>query len=315
MSGSRLRILTDDDVRALPMQAAVACMEDAFRQHGTGLLVAPGRHVSDLETGQLVFTTGASAQTNAIGFRAYDFKHLHSRQRSEITAVLDSRDGSLRGLVTGPLLGAVRTGAIGGVAIKYLASPAARCLAVLGCGYQARTQLLAALAVRDFESICVYSRDGSRRDAFAAEMTIATGRSVSSVTSAEACVRDADVIVCATTSPTPVLDEHWLSTGVHINNIGPKFKSAHELPKTAYLNADRLVTDTCAQLDAFADNFVLSAPVNRPIAELGSLVVGPEFERQGAERTVFISAGLAGTEVLLADHLLSTQNRSGGVDD
>ena len=143
-----VRVLTNSDLKAVGMDLAVKCMEDAFCQHAEGTLVAPGRISSNLDVGQLVFTVGATkGQQPVVGFRCYDLHQLHSPKRDELTAVFSAADGSLLGLVIGPLLGAIRTGAIGGTAIKYLARRDAGTLGLIGAGYQAQTQLAAALAV------------------------------------------------------------------------------------------------------------------------------------------------------------------------
>ena len=39
-----LRILTDKEIETVSMKLAVECMEDAFRQHAAGNLIAPGRN-------------------------------------------------------------------------------------------------------------------------------------------------------------------------------------------------------------------------------------------------------------------------------
>ena len=117
-------ILTDDHVSQLSYQDAVAWMHNAFQWHADGTLDAPARVSSKLSTGELVFTIGAhNAADPCMGFRVYDLSQLHSPTRSEVTAVFNGRDGSLAGIVTGTLLGAVRTGAIGGVAISLLSNP------------------------------------------------------------------------------------------------------------------------------------------------------------------------------------------------
>src|SRR5213592_4608691 len=64
----------------------------------------------------------------------------------------------------------MRTGAIGGVAIKHLARPDASRAAILGSGRQARTHLEAAAVVRHFASVKVYSPNATHREAFASEM-------------------------------------------------------------------------------------------------------------------------------------------------
>ena len=298
------QILTDSDIDAIDMTFAVNCMEDAFRQHATGQLIAPARLVSDVASGQLVFTVGASNSARpAVGFRVYDLKQLHSPDRSELTAVFDANDGHLRALVIGPLLGAVRTGAIGGVAVNYLARRDARTLSVIGTGFQARTQIQAATTVRSFKTIKVFSRHPIRRRQFSAEMSDVVAQEIIAADSARAAVDDADVVICATTSATPILKPEWLKPGIHINAIGPKFKDRSELSLNTIERATRLVTDSPTQIEAFGESFSLhGTPMAERIETLSAVVAETVPTNRGAdETTIFISLGLAGTEVLLAD--------------
>ena len=307
MADSGIRLLTDEDMSRVDMSVAVDCMEDAFRQHAAGNLFAPGRIASDVDVGQLVFTTGALAgEEPLVGFRCYDLQQLHSAKRSELTVVLDGADGSLHGLAIGPRLGAIRTGAIGGVAVKYLAPAETAGLGMIGCGFQAETQLAAALAVRSFKSIRVYSRDAERRSAFAVRMSEQVGQEVEAVDSAQAAVDQADVVLCTTTSSQPVLESEWLRPGAHVSNVGPKFTDSHELSPSLYDQATVIVTDAPAQAEAYGDRFVLhgspQADRMRTLSEIVSS--GKPLQRDGDDLSLFISLGLAGTEVLLAKRLL-----------
>lgn len=256
------RILTDDDVAKLPMSTVVACMERALKRLVLGELVAPTRistgelhpaaagaardgvvagvqdqlarsQRSHLEgAGQLVFTPGAIP--GAIGFRVYDLVQLNSPQRVEIVAVLSTEDGSLTSLVTGPLLGAMRTGGIGGVALRHLVRPSASVLALIGAGYQARTQLMAACAIgRTWSEVRVYARRREQAEEFAAEMMSLSLAGVPSggfvvIDTAEVAVRGADVVICTTTATTPVIRAEWLAPGTHVTNVGPKFTDGAE---------------------------------------------------------------------------------------
>ena len=155
----RYTVLTDDDVRrVLPMSAAVDRIESALREHAEGTLVAPPRFRVDVAKGALIFTAGAVTHYDkAVGFRVYDrFQDSHA-SHGQVVVVFDSDTGDFKGVIVGGHLGAMRTGAIGGVAIKHMARPDASRAAILGSGRQARTHLEAAAVVRHFASVKVYS--------------------------------------------------------------------------------------------------------------------------------------------------------------
>ncbi|QDT50854.1 L-lysine cyclodeaminase [Symmachiella dynata] len=300
-------LFTDDDVRhKLDMPTAIEVMQQAFGRQAAGTLAAPARLQADLEVGKLVFTTGAATDSpSCLGFRVYDVTQLHSPGRAELTAVFNTDDGGLKGMVVGPLLGALRTGAIGGVAIKWLSRPDARVLGILGSGYQARTQLEAAVSVREFSEIHIHSRSVERCAAFAEEASKMTTAIVQSCPSAREVVEAADVLICATASSVPVFDPAWLRPGVHINTIGPKFHSASELEASVAGKAQRIVTDSLAQAAAFGEDFILygSDDLAR-LVSLSDIISGNEPAPRAAEEiSLFYSLGLAGTEVLLANQL------------
>lgn len=307
-------LLTDDDLsNSLDMNTAIDVMQQAFEKQFSGALQAPARVSIDLGVGNLVLTAGAATDEQAcIGFRVYDLKQLKSPKRDELVTVFDTQSGALKGLVVGPLLGAIRTGAIGGVAIKHLSRPGATTLGILGTGVQARTQLQAAVAVRQFTEINVFSRSKQNLAAFADEMSRSTGCEIKQCDSAREVVESADVLICATTSGEPLLSADWLKPGVHINNVGPKFKQSRELDLDVIERAALLATDSLAQVEAFGDEFILHDTEHRArLIELSEIIGGRHTGRQSeTDVSLFISLGLAGTEVLLADRLIEMSQQS-----
>ena len=286
------------------MPVAVEKMEDAFRELAAGTLVAPSRFRVEAPKGALVFTAGAATGVEqAIGFRVYDtFPSAASTDQTQLVAVFDSETGRFKGVVIGGAIGATRTGAIGGVAVKYMAKPAASVLAVVGAGLQARTQLRAAMAVRTFEQVFITSRTRSSAKTFRDEV-IAEFAIPCEVTDPQTAVRDADVVLCATTSRTPVLETAWLKAGTHVNQVGPKGLGRSELPADIIDVAAIIATDSLAQTRAYPEpHFVTD---ERRFVGLESIVVGDEPGRRSDDDvTLFCSVGLAGTEVVLSNHLL-----------
>jgi alanine dehydrogenase len=119
----RSTVLTDDDVRrVLPMSAAVDRIESALQEHAEGTLVAPPRFRVDVDKGALIFTAGAVTHYDkAVGFRVYDRFQESPASHGQVVVVFDSDTGDFKGVIVGGHLGAMRTGAIGGVALKHLA--------------------------------------------------------------------------------------------------------------------------------------------------------------------------------------------------
>jgi alanine dehydrogenase len=298
-------ILTDDDVRRLlPMPDAVRAMETAFREMANGSLVAPSRFRVESPDVALVFTAGAAtAYEKVIGFRVYDILPSDSvADPVQMIAVYDSETGAFKGVIFGRLAGSMRTGAIDGVAIDHLARSDASTLAVIGAGYQARTQLAACMTVRAFNRVTLYSRTATRAEAFCREIADQHGVPCEIAGSAHEAVRGADVVVCATNSRVPVLETTWIEPGMHITTIGPKTVDAHELPLDIAGVCDIITTDSLAQVRAYDPPFYIGE--TEKIVGLDQIVAGHASGRESPEDiTLFCSVGLAGTEVVLANRV------------
>jgi ornithine cyclodeaminase len=160
--------------------------------------------------------------------------------------------------------------------------------------------------------VWVYSRDESNRRAFAAEMSSQLGIAIEPVASARLAVRDADIVICATTSPTPVIEASWLKSSAHINTLGPITSDAHELGMDIAAGADVIATDSPEQARAYKQPFYLLDALNAGrIVDLASIVSGAVPVRLTSHRTtLFCSVGLAGTEVLVASKLFSAYRGS-----
>ena len=87
-------------------------------------------------------------------------------------------------IMDGTVISNTRTGAVGGVAVKYLAKQNARTMTVFGAGLIAVYMLRAALIGRpELETVYVYDLDETRSAAFAEEMSAETGKAVLAVNS------------------------------------------------------------------------------------------------------------------------------------
>ena len=114
-----------------------------------------------------------------------------------------------------------RTAAVSAVSARHLSRPDAGTLAIIGSGVQARSHLEAYAEVRALASVRVWSpqpaqprtlRRGDERTRAGARSTIAHRR--------EDAVEGADLVVLATSSPTPVLEDAWVGAGTHVVSVG-----------------------------------------------------------------------------------------------
>ena len=140
---------------------------------------------------------------------------------SFVVCLFELESGSLTGVIEADALGQRRTGAASGVAAKHLAREGARSLGVIGCGWQAQSQVDAIrTAVPTIERVVAYCRTPEKLRAFCAT----TG--AEPVRPSDAAAQD--VVVTATTSRDPVLRGEWLRKGALVCAIGANDPRARE---------------------------------------------------------------------------------------
>lgn len=308
-------ILAEEDVVRLgDMGLAIAAIETALRARAAGQFVAPPRQTVVFPGfGNLIFTNGGSTGEPAIaGFRVRDNFDRSDVVNDQITAVWNMRSARLEGILIGPQVGAIRTGAIGGVAIKYMARPDSAVAAVIGTGEQAATQIEAAARVLELQQIRVFSRTPEKRSAFAEATARRTSVATSAAPSAEAAVAGADLIILATTSKSPVIQAGWLKAGAHINMLGPRAKGGSEIGLDVADKAALIATDSPDQIAAFGDGYFLAGTTAMErMVDLADIVAGRAPGRENTDAvSLFSSVGLAGTEVMVAAAILAAAKRA-----
>jgi alanine dehydrogenase len=206
----------------------------------------------------------------------------------------------------GTYITATRTAAAAALAARLLARPDARVLAILGSGVQARAHLEAIARVLPFEQARVWSRTAEHAQAFAAEAEAPFP--VEAVDSAEAAVRDADVVVTVTSAREPVVERGWLAPGAHVNAVGSSIPTARELDSATMAAAALFVDSRESTLNESGE--YLRAVEEKGIgpdhirAELGEVLTGSAAGRSSSdELTVFVSLGLAVEDLAAAEYL------------
>ncbi|MEG3634967.1 ornithine cyclodeaminase family protein [Micromonospora palythoicola] len=297
-------LISDPEVAAaLDAATSVDAMRQALLAAYDGRLVAPPRAAASLGAGRMVLTAG-HLEGQWYGYRAYDtFGHPESEQ---VVVLHDGRTGAVRAVAVGEELGSRRTGALGGVAVDALARADAATVGVIGAGGQAWTQVWASAAVRRLDEVIVHSRSAARREAFAARVRAELGIAARAVDTAREAVRDRDVVVLATTSPTPVLSAADLRPGTHVNAVGFKQLDRAEFGTDLLDAATVLASDSVAQARSYAPPMLAALPPYASrLRDLGAVLAGTAPGRTGADQiSVFCSVGLAGTEVFLLDRVV-----------
>jgi ornithine cyclodeaminase len=216
--------------------------------------------------------------------------------------------GQLLAVINASAITAIRTAAVSAVATRSLARKDATKLAIIGAGVQARSHLEAIPLVRKIESIDVFSRT---REKVAQLPGCAVAETV------EDAVRDADIIVTATSSKEPVLRREWIKRGAHINAVGSSIANARELDSATMAASSLFVDRRESTINESGDYlFALREGVIKDDhirAEIGEVLIGAAPGRtSNDEITLFKSLGLAVEDLAAAAFIYENVKRSGG---
>ena len=216
-----------------------------------------------------------------------------------VIALFDPKTGEPLALMDGRYITEMRTAAVSAVATDALASPNARVLALLGAGVQARAHLEVLRHVRRFEEVRVWNHHPEKAERFAEEHGI-------KAMALEEAVRNADVVVTATSAREPVLQGRWLTPGAHINAIGASRPDWRELDDDVMRNV--VIVDSYEGARSEAGDVILSGTT--PHAELGEILNGLKHVEPGAT-TIFKSLGMAVEDVAAAKLVYEAAKRLG----
>ena len=153
-----------------------------------------------------------------------------------LVLLFSSENGEPLAILPDGVMQRMRVGAANGLGVKYLARHDASTVGILGCGWQAGAQLMAACAVRKIRSIRCFSPTKANREAFATTMSALLGVEVIPAGQPEEALAQADIAMCASNSLDPIFFERWVVPGVHLSSI-----KLPEIEVKAVKRADRLV--------------------------------------------------------------------------
>ena len=300
--------LTEQDVAELLSPAdAVGAIEACFRRMAAGSVENRPRYRLGLEGGALAVMAAADLELGYAGAKVY----AGFRDGTRFTVLLYRADvPELVAVLEADKLGQLRTGAASGVAAKHLAASGARSLGVIGCGWQAESQLACIrAALPGLEEVVVYCRTEERLRAFCEEHGAEAGESHQDPAGC-------DVVVTATTSSDPVLRGEWLRPGALVCAVGANDGRRRELDNVVLERAAFVCCDSVE--NARLESADLAEPVESGVLdwlevhELQEVVAGDVAGRQSDEDVVvFKSNGLAAWDVTVAAAVVERARSAG----
>ena len=301
--------LTEQEVTDLLTPAeALEAVEQSLHRLARGVVDNRPRERLPLDDGQYAVMACVDRELGYAGLKSYAW----TMTGTPFAVLLFALDPPTRlaAVIEADKLGQLRTGAASGVAAKYLARDGAASLGVIGCGWQAASQIACIrTAVPTIEQVTVYCRNAERLADFCRENGCEPAE-----THREAA--DADVVVTVTTSKDPVLRGEWLREGALVCAVGANDPARRELDNAVLERAAFVCCDSREQSKLESGDLI--EPVERGVLdwlevhELQEVVAG-ELEGRATEAdiVVFKSNGIAAWDLAAGARVVELAREQG----
>lgn len=306
-------VLSETQVQSLiDIDKLIAALEQAHIQYSTGRAVMPVRLVVPLPQiqGRITSMPGFLSDDKALAMKVVTY--FQDNPKKDLPAILgtillfSSETGKLIAVMDGSYITGIRTACVSAVATKALANPETPVLGILGAGVQARTHIQALSRVRKIQRIKIYSPSGTSAAAIKKDLEPSTGLTIEVAPTAAEALRDADLVVTASTAKTPIVTPELLKPGAHINAVGSHRPDLRELDGATMARATVVVDSREAIMAECGD--ILLAIEEKAIgkdhihAEIGEVLAGKKPGRSSAaEITLYKSVGIAIQDVATAN--------------
>jgi ornithine cyclodeaminase len=306
------RLLTSENVAALlSMDELIDAMDAALRQFSTGGVDQPIRTVLPIGEKKVFGVMPAHIRApSVVGAKLVSVFGVNAALDlpTHLATILlfSPNTGALVAVMDGRVITEMRTAAVSAVSARELARDEAQTLAIIGSGAQARSHLEAMERVFELSEIRVWSPTPDHQLAFITEMESITETKLVGCNSAEQAVHHADVIVLATSSSEPVIQNEWVASGAHVISVGACRPDQREMDP-ALIRRGRLFVDSRAAALVESGDVVMGIQqgqfaASHLVGELGEVLAGKvEGRRSPHDITIFKSLGLAVEDLIAAD--------------
>ncbi len=303
-----------EDIRThLKMADCIEAMEDLYRNGSGEMALQPMRTLNRINDDSLILTMPSYSQIlKRFGVKIISEYKSNAEKFSlpvqgGVIVLFDAENAKPLAILNAPILTAIRTGAVSGLATKLLSRKDSNSVAVVGSGQQARALLEGVYEVRTISKVRVFSRNYAHAKSFAKEMTKDLGISVVPHEERREATKNADIIILATNSTTPVIEWKEIFSGCHINSVGT-LPDRREIDLETVCNSRLYVDTRQGVLNEAGDvmHAVKSGTIQEShlIGDLSDLLSGKCEGRQNENQvTLFKSVGQGLQDVYASDRL------------
>lgn len=309
-----MKIINAEEVNAaLSYPELVDALEEAF----AGSYNQPPRQVfllDDKPENLDAFALLPSWNDKIIAVKAFTYYPSNAEPYSLLYSkimIFDRAHGEPVALVDGTTCTFWRTGGISGLATRLLSREDSSTMLLLGTGNLSTYMIRANASVRPLRKIMVYGRYDGLPAITGAETVVAQMSNelpeieFSTVSDLESACGEADIIVCATSSPDPLVKGAWIKEGTHLDFIGNHHADKRECDTDVIIQGKVYVD---SYINAFKEAGEILVPVKEGVfskedivGELAEMCSGKaKLRTDNRTITVFKAIGQALSDLVAA---------------
>lgn len=314
MSSHEVLFLSQEDVIAaggLDMPRCIEAVEEAMVCHSRGDVVMPSKTVlrwgderSESTEGRInAMPAYLGGNVDMAGIKWLGSNPMNPQKyglpRATGILILNDPDSKFPlAIMDSAIISAMRTGAAGGIGVKYLSRSDSRVMGIIGAGVQARTQAMAAAVVRPgLEKILIYDINRERAESWRQEMSDRLRIPCEAVRSAEEAVRDTDFFVTVTTAHEPIVKAAWIRAGQTFIHM-----AGYEDEPAIVQRADKIIVDSWVEIKhralqtlylAYEKGLIRDEDIH---AEIGEIILGSKKGRENDHEFIYYNTVGMGIE-------------------
>ena len=238
-----------------------------------------------------------------IGSRQHNPKKFNIPRASALIVLNDSETNYHLAIMEGSLISAMRTAAITGVSIQYLAKKDFSDISVIGCGPIAQMQIKTVLEqYPQVKKIHLFDLNPEAAEKLKA---LFIGEypnlQIEIHETAKSAIQQADVLITCTVSDKPYIPFEWLKKGCFVSNI-----SIMDIEPEVFLKVDKVIVDDWDQSNR--EKKVINVLVEEGLfsreklhAELGDIIIGHKNGRENDDEIILLNPmGMAIDDIVCA---------------
>ncbi len=307
-------------VRSVELNELMDQIEEAYHIFGAGDFYMPPRPTVSYRNKTLIYMpcyTEKSLGTKMLTIFPENAK-LGLPSIDGLVILNDLETGKTLSILDGQTVTAFRTGAVGGVGIRYLSRKDCHTVGIVGAGVQGFHLALCACAAREIHTVYVYNHSDRDLTDYLARLEKAIdnpGTKVVQCKTVEELVRSSEIICTATPAKAPVLPaDKSLLKGKCIIAIGSYTPVMREIPDEIFELTDYVYVELAYACEESGD---LSQPLESGILTMDrvkfmhDLLAAPEQNKPVSDTTYFKSVGMGLFDLCVAQKLYENAKANG----